>query len=198
MYITESYVTEAEKLVIEDWLIEGGHGNLHDGKTSRQIGTDVFKRYGTGCEYFVETGTYIGGGIYKAIAAGLFTRYFSCELDEQRQKANLDKFNYRSDVELYQGYSTEALKEILPKIDRKSLFYLDAHAEGGGVPTFEELDLIKEMCDTNDHTILVDDIPIYFGDGSALHEKLLWVNPEYIIERVDTIAPGYQMVAYVD
>ena len=196
-----SYVSEEERKIIENYLTENGTTT----NSSRQINSDVLKKYGQGCECFVETGTYNGGGIYKAIATGHFNEYISVELHEERQIANKDRFKYRDDVTLYSGWSTEAFKEILPKIEKKTFFYLDAHAEGGGVPTFEELDLIKSLCKDNNHTILVDDVPVYFGDGVALMDKLKWVNPDYTVEKVmtmehnygDAFGPEYQLVAFI-
>jgi hypothetical protein len=194
-----TYVSVEEKNFIEKWLADDGPvGPVGEGKqTSRQINANVFGKYGVGCEYFIETGTYIGGGIYKAISTGQFSKFFSVELNPDRQSENKSRFDYRQDVDLYTGYSTDGLKLILPKIDKRSFFYLDAHAEGGGVPTYEELDMIKGMCDRNDHTILVDDVPLYFGDGQALKSKLMWVNPKYTIEMLTTIHKDYQMIAYI-
>ena len=92
-------------------------------------------------------------------------------------------------------------------MDEKTFFWLDAHDDGGGVPTFEELDLIKEFSVTN--TIMIDDVPAYFGDGIELKEKLLNINPNYTIERWNTLNvsdpnyegevkdDGYTMVAYL-
>ncbi len=190
-----------EKFSLEEWIKEGKVGT---DLACREITADIYSRYGKDCEYFVETGTHLGGGIRTAMYTGEFSKYFSCELSESRQQQNLETFKDCEGVHLYVGWSVDSFKEILPQLDEKSLFFLDAHAEGGGVPTYEELDLIKEMCDRDDHTIIVDDVPIYFGDGSALEDKLKWVNPNYVIEKADamvhgpgTLWKGYRTVAYI-
>jgi hypothetical protein len=86
-------------------------------------------------------------------------------------------------------------------IDKRSLFWLDAHdsfGTGGGVPTFKELEVLEKH-DIKNHTLLIDDIPLYFGDGSELKERILKVNPDYkfTMHNPDT-RPDYIMVAYID
>ena len=141
-----------------------------------------YKKYGEDCVYFVETGSHYGNGIAKALIAG-FQKVFSCELNRERYTHCVERFN-NCPVELHEGFSTEALKKIVPRLNKKTLFWLDAHAEGGGIPTLEELDIISEHSTT--HTIMIDDIPIYFGNGESVRNKLLEVNPSYIIERWET------------
>jgi len=172
----------------------------HDGFNKALL--NGFKKYGEGCPYFVETGSQYGDGIAYAAMTG-FDKLFSCELSERRYKYCVNRYKDYDNIYLHNATSVEALKLILPELDKKTFFWLDAHAEGGGVPTFEELDLIKEV--STEHTIMVDDVAVYFGDGSELERKLLEVNPEYTIERWNTLweeegrvtPDGYTMVAYL-
>jgi hypothetical protein len=97
------------------------------------------------------------------------------------------------------GDSRVCVKEILKKVDQKACFWLDAHAEGGGVPTMEELDMIKDH-PIKDHTIVIDDIPIYFsGSQEELKARILDINPEYKFTYYKSINPDddYILVAYV-
>jgi len=159
-----------------------------------------FRQYSEGCEYFVESGARLGKGIYKAIAVDRFDKFYTCELDSVRYQHCVNEFSEYDNIKIYEGYSTDAFADILPKLDKKTFFYLDAHDEGGGIPTYEELDLIKELCELNTHHILIDDIPVYFPDPPVeLEEKLLAINPNYIIERYEGHRiPGYQMAAYLN
>ena len=159
-----------------------------------------FRQYSKGCKYFVESGARLGKGVYKAIAIDRFDKFFTCELDSTRYQHCVDEFSDYDNIKIYEGYSTDAFADILPQLDKKTFFYLDAHDEGGGVPTYKELDLIKEMCSSNKHHILIDDIPVYFPSPPVeLEEKLLAINPNYIIERYEGHRiPGYQMAAYLN
>ena len=88
-------------------------------------------------------------------------------------------------------------------MDQKACFWLDAHDEGGGVPTFEELDLIKNHSIKN-HTIIVDDIPLYFADKkNKLEQKLRSINENYSIFYFPVymsreLVEDYQLLAYVE
>ena len=88
---------------------------------------------------------------------------------------------------------------MLEQVDKRSCFWLDAHDEGGGVPTFEELDIIKSH-PIKDHTILIDDIPVYFNDKrESLEKKIKSINKDYTIEYHKSINPDldYILAAYI-
>lgn len=162
--------------------------------------SEMFKKYSKGCSYFVETGTYKGYGIDAAKDVG-FERYYSAEYLQSLYEECLEKFKDDDDVFLYNGSSEVCLVEILKDIDKKSLFWLDAHdsfGTGGGVPTYEELKVLKEHSIKN-HTLLIDDIPLYFGDGEELKQKILEINPKYkfLTHNPDT-RPDYILVAYIE
>lgn len=162
--------------------------------------SEMFCKYRKECHYFIETGTYKGYGIDAAKEVG-FERYYSAEYLASLYEECLKKFKDDDDVFLYNGSSEECLVEILKSIDKKSLFWLDAHdsfGTGGGVPTFEELEVLKNHHIKN-HTLLVDDIPLYFGNGEELKQKILQINPNYkfLTHNPDT-RPDYILVAYVD
>jgi len=166
-----------------------------------------FRQYSKGCKYFVESGARLGNGVYKAIAIDRFEQFFTCELDTAYYQHCVDEFSDYDNIKIYEGYSTDAFTILLPQLNKKTFFYLDAHDEGGGsyalhapLPTYGELDLIKELCSSNKHHILIDDIPVYFPSPPVeLEEKLLAINPNYIIERYEGHRiPGYQMAAYLN
>ena len=153
---------------------------------------------GTGCKYFIETGTHIGNGVQYALDAG-FEQVFSCEFMQDRYKECMDRFVDNDNVSLWLGTSVDCIPEMLKQVDEKACFWLDAHAEGGGVPTFEELDIIKGSGIKN-HTILIDDIPVYFaGKEKKLEEKIRSINEDYVIEYHKSIndVQDYILAAYI-
>lgn len=150
-----------------------------------------FEKYGSdlGCESFVETGTHKGTSVQYALDLG-FKTVLSCEMMEDRFSECSERFEDREEVSLWHGMSVDALPSMLDQIKGKAIFWLDAHAEGGGVPTMEEIDMIKNL-PRNDHTILIDDIPIYFsGREAQLRKKLLDINPDYEIVMLETLDNG--------
>ena len=177
------------KEVFEKALKEGIHSFYY-----------IFKDFGIGrdCKHFVETGTYMGDAVKYAVDLG-FEEIFSCELSEERYNICLEKFKDDDNVNLWLGDSRDCVKEILKKVDQKAIFWLDAHAEGGGVPTMEEIDMIKDH-PIKDHTIVIDDIPIYFsGREDQLMDKIRSINPDYQFTYYKSINPvdDYILVAYV-
>jgi len=161
----------------------------------------IFRDLGIGkdCKYFVETGTHLGGGVQYALDLG-FEQIFSCEMMRDRYEHCMNKFKDSDNVNLWLGNSNDCFDDMVSKIDKKSCFWLDAHDEGGGVPTFEELDSIKQNSIKN-HTIVIDDVPVYFsGKEKKLEEKILSINSDYKITYYKSLNPvdDYILVAYVD
>ena len=138
------------------------------------------------CKYFVETGTHLGGSVDVALELG-FDKIFSCEIMTDRYNHCMNKYENNDNVYLWNGTSLDCFPDIVKQLDQKSLFWLDAHGEGGGVPTFEELDIIATSPIKN-HSILIDDVPVYFSQNKQeLKDKILSVNPDYTIVEYQTI-----------
>jgi hypothetical protein len=171
----------------------------------------LFRDFGVklGCKYFVETGTHLGHGVQYALDHG-FEQILSCEFMSDRHEHCMKRFEKNDNVSLYLGTSLDCIPKMLKVINDKSCFWLDAHDEGGGVPTFEELELIKNHSIKN-HTIIIDDIPTYFSDKiDALENLIFSINKNYKIEYFPVyfgIAPeytshriieDYQLIAYTD
>ena len=161
----------------------------------------IFRDLGIGkdCKYFVETGTHLGGSVQFALDLG-FEQIFSCEMMEDRYQHCMTKFETNDNVNLWLGDSNDCFADMMKGVDKRTCFWLDAHGEGGGVPTFEELDLIGEN-KIKDHTIVIDDIPVYFsGKEKKLEQKILSINIDYKITYYKSINPidDYVLVAYID
>lgn len=163
--------------------------------------TKMFNLFKKDCEIFVETGTYLGGSIDRALELG-FSEIYSIEFNKSFYEETRKRLEGYDNIHLFHGDSAQIFPSILSLIsDKKIFFWLDAHdtfGTGGGIPMKQELHHIKAH-KRNDHTIMIDDVPLYFGDGIELENLLLEINPSYQIERIDPGSPsrpGYVMVAY--
>lgn len=143
----------------------------------RKFQITAFKEFGLdqGCKYFVETGTLDGDSVYAALEFG-FEKIMSCELHDSRFSHCQKRFKDNSNVFLWQGMSRNILPEMIKMVDKKALFWLDAHLDGGGQPIFDELEIIKDS-KANNHRILVDDMR--FFDVNEIKRKILEINDSY-------------------
>lgn len=145
--------------------------------------------------YFVETGSYFGDGIQKALDAG-FKNIRSIEADAHNFNNTKIRFRNNPNVIVYQGDSSVDLWNVIKYIDQPITFWLDAHiypprADGGkNCPLIEELEQIKQH-PIKTHIILIDDMHCcntaafdFLGRDDFI-EKLLEINPNYNIYYVD-------------
>lgn len=138
------------------------------------------------CKYLLETGSHMGNTINTALELG-FEKIISCEFNRSRYNHCTVRF-YDKPVHLFCGYSTKCMPKMIKLLDKKALIWLDAHSEGGGVPTVEELQILKN-CPIKNHTILIDDIPEYFNTKESLEElkqAILDINKDYIFVEIET------------
>lgn len=161
--------------------------------------TELFARFKGSNSIFVETGSYQGGSIDRALELG-YEQVWSIEYHLTFYEALVKKYKENPKVKLFNGSSAYLLSEVLNLIgNEKCFFWLDAHdtfGTGGGVPMEDELNAIKNHL-RNDHTIMIDDIPLYFGNGSELKTKLYEINPSFTIETLNPDSrPDYIMVAH--
>lgn len=145
-------------------------------------------------QIFVETGTYGGTGVQKALDAG-FTEVRSIELDENNFRYSQQRFAHKANVKLFKGDSSLDLWNVIKDIDQPITFWLDAHVfpprqDGGkNCPLLEELDQIK-LHPIKNHTILIDDMHCSGTEAfdyltiDDLKKKLLEINENYTISFV--------------
>lgn len=114
-------------------------------------------------DLFIETGTYIGGGIEQALELG-YRSIVSIELSEKYYHLASEKFRYHPHVKIIHGDSYKVLPEILKHVNVSATFWLDGHYSGGDTaigdynsPLMQELDAISKH-HINTHTILIDDM----------------------------------------
>lgn len=145
-------------------------------------------------KYFVETGTFSGDGISKALGAG-FKHIRSVEFDLNFVNSARQRFANNPNVKIIHGSSAEALWKTIMDIEEPITFWLDAHIfpplPGKNCPLIEELEQIKKH-PIKTHTILIDDMhcagtaAFDFLVQADLIAKILEINPNYKI----TYVPG--------
>jgi len=171
------------------------------------LSKDVLLKYPN--PYFLETGTADADCVRLALELN-FEKVFSIELDPILQNKNIENYqSYINDgrLELVTGDSLWELSQLIPKLDKPTTFWLDAHVDFGPsgtkrCPLYEELSTIS-FSDIKTHTILIDDMRMlggWWGEGisvEGLTERLLKINPDYKFVYEDGFVSKDILVAYV-
>lgn len=165
------------------------------------IDIDTLRKYRN--PVFVETGTFMGMTVQKALDVG-FERVISIEIDDKLHQDAVAKFADEPRVTLLHGDTLSHLPGILAQLDTPATFWLDAHRSGpltGGVvpyPVLGELQLIAAH-PIKTHTILIDDrrlIPTEWQMNELdVHAALRRINPDYQIAYAPGIVPDDIIVA---
>jgi len=148
----------------------------------RETVIEYGRRFGLGT--LIETGTFHGKMIKGVI--GRFGKIYSIDI-AQHLIEEVSKW-VPSHVELICGDSSIELPKLLDNIDKRVLFWLDAHwcknESGKGpvnCPILEELDTIFKH--PYGHVLLMDDARLYGKDGwptiSEVRAKVLSVKPDW-------------------
>ena len=116
---------------------------------------------------FIETGTYHGSTTWAV--RNTFDEIYSIELDRVLYEKACEKFKFLPHIHIVNGDSSKILPEILSKIDKPVLFWLDGHYSGGATakgnletPILEELKSVLNHKVKN-HIILIDDARLFVG-----------------------------------
>lgn len=145
-------------------------------------------QYFHNCTTFIETGTYLGDMVNSQI--NNFNEIYSIEIDENLWRRALKRFKKYKKINIILGDSGTVLKELMPDINSKALFWLDGHNSAGitakgnkDCPIYEELDAILNI-NYLDHVILIDDARCFIGKGDYpksedLEKYLLSKNSNY-------------------
>ena len=86
----------------------------------------LFSYFAKYTRVFVETGTYTGDGIQRALDSGFETVY-SCDVNRDFVNQAARRFA-DAKVTVVHGASSDVLPDILSRIDRRAVFFLDGHA----------------------------------------------------------------------
>jgi len=166
---------------------------------------DLFRKYPN--PVFIETGSFYGDGIKRALDAG-FKTIFSIELSPKHHKHCLNRFKNNPEVHLILGDSHLMLPTLLRYIDENVTFWLDGHySEGDTVmgkyrsPLMQELDVIRSH-KLNTHILIIDDLrcwekAVYGFDIDIIKDKCLEINPQYSFIIEDGYVPKDILVAKV-
>lgn len=165
------------------------------------IGTKGFHEFSNN-RYFVETGTFGGGAVFKAVDAG-FPFILSIDIDERNIRYvtyNIhkmkDQFRAKGNlrIDLFVGDSSVGLWYMIKDIQEPITFWLDAHQfppvrNEKNCPLFEELEQIKRH-PIKEHTILIDDmsccgtLTFDYLTKEDLEKKILEINSQYEIRYI--------------
>jgi hypothetical protein len=147
----------------------------------------LFKKYKGDHKLFFETGTHKGDGVQNALDMG-FEEVVSIEILPEYYERCVKRFKDNDKVHLFLGDSNERMEEMLGLIKEPSLIFLDGHFDNGN-PLWKELEILKNH-PIKTHTIIVDDMPNYYGNGEKVKEKLLEINPNYTLVYEDSLNLG--------
>ncbi len=133
---------------------------------------------------FVETGTYEGGTVFEV--ANLFKTIHTIEVKEDlyNKTKSLNKFD---NIIFHLGDSTDKLKEIIPTIADKCIFFLDGHYSSGitgkgtkDCPLNEEIDSINNLY-KNEGIIIIDDFRLF---GTHRNQDWSDINKDNILDKL--------------
>jgi hypothetical protein len=119
---------------------------------------------------FVGTGTCLGDTT--AMVRRLGHRVISIELDPAQYARAQHRFRDDPDVVLVHGDCVTALQQVLPRLTRPAVLWLDAHYSGGitaGGPSDDPiLACLAELRDqtVRSHSLLIDDVATFDGQRS--------------------------------
>jgi hypothetical protein len=116
-------------------------------------------------QVLVETGTNLGNMV--GVQKDRFREIYSIELDEWLVARAKRKFADRPNIHLYQGDSGTVLPTIVPLLQERCLFWLDAHWGDEAAPIKQELECIYRH-PIRDHVLLIDDARWFDGRGDYL------------------------------
>jgi hypothetical protein len=140
-------------------------------------------------DLFIETGTYLGDTVDSVIP--YFRKIYSIELNEKLFNRASKLFRNDEKVEIIQGDSKIQLKKIMRQINKRAIFWLDAHYSGKGTargksdsPISSELETILNHKVKN-HIILIDDARMFTGKGG--YPKLKDLETEFKTRYPDKI-----------
>ena len=101
-----------------------------------------------------------------------FNQLYSIELDKKLFKDAVNRFRYDRKIQIINGDSGKVMYELIKKINKRAIFWLDGHYSGtytalGDLecPIYEELKAIFTSKIKN-HIIIIDDARCFTGNNS--------------------------------
>jgi hypothetical protein len=160
-------------------------------------------------KYFIETGSFYGNGIRRALFAGHFEEIYSIEMAPHLYEYCKKEFAHDPRVKIFLGDSAKILPLILTQIDAPATFWLDSHYSSDNTakgltnnPILEELESIKNHFIKN-HTLMIDDAKLFgtaefdFIEIEDIKQKIWEINPHYKITLYSRKDPDDMLLAIV-
>ena len=143
-----------------------------------------------GLTTLVETGTYYGEMI--AAVTGKLEEIYSIELDSRLAKLAQQRFRLQPQVHVIEGDSQTVVPQLLPRLDRRCLWWLDAGYCGWvgaiGDPNRLGSEFEVILADQRyDHIVLMDDADGINGEGDSptLEELIASIERNYPNRQVE-------------
>lgn len=136
---------------------------------------------------FIETGTYLGDTIREM--EDYFISLHTIEINKDLYEKVVTEYKGKK-IKFYWGDSSIVLQEMLPKINGKSIIFLDGHWSAGitgrgqkDCPLYEELTNIIQH-HKEEAIIIIDDVRLFGKGPSKGNEQCNWedINIENIIQ----------------
>ena len=138
-----------------------------------------------GIDTFFECGT---AGGQTAVAMSAYYNVVTVEFLEELHTQNTRKFGLKYPIDFRLGDGKKELKKyLINNPEKRLLILLDDHDPDYNAWILEQLSIIKNHSNRNDHIILVDDfncfgMGTYPRDFAEFNSAVKAINPQYIIE----------------
>lgn len=166
-------------------------------KISTNLPGPLLSRYKNSHSLFVETGT--AHGDTTELAAVMFDEVWSCDIDPGLVNKTAERLKGYGNVTLSRMLSPAFLKSIKDKLDRPTIYWLDAHWCGGPkmhkeCPLLEEIQAIGSFNDSS--VILIDDIELIDNPPLPPHDPKQWPTMEELRMAFDVWEEPYNFEWY--
>jgi hypothetical protein len=141
---------------------------------------------------FFETGTYVGDTISEM--SKYFEKLYTIEIDDKLYDSVKVQYKHLTNVEFVKGDSSKMIKNVIIKLEKNTIFWLDGHFSGGktgrGIydcPLLSESKQINKDYKMDNALIIVDDYNLF---NTNINEDWSDINKEKIL----TIFDNFQIV----
>ena len=148
---------------------------------------------------FVETGTY--KGVTAFWAASVFKKVYTIEISPEISRETASQPGRPQNIEFLVGNSKDVLKEVMPRINGRSFFWLDGHWCSGAGGKDEECPLMAELeaiSGKQDSVIFIDDARCFLGPLPPPHNASDWPLIDEIIVKVKQLFPAMSVTIIDD
>lgn len=155
---------QAEKSLVASW-IENGKPMPAPSSIKGEFILSLAKI--NDAKIFIESGTHKGQTVKRM--QGHFEEIYSIELNDELYAFNVKQFSAFPEIKILHGDSGQVLADLLPTLNKKSLFWLDGHYDFTSITSKGELvtPIRKELkhisAHNKKHVVLIDDARLFDG-----------------------------------